>query len=74
MKTGSDEIAKIIHAAINPDNLTEPPMSIHSVYVDNTLIITIKEVKSIVTMTATLTDLLITFQATENVLELHNRF
>ena len=65
IKTKSNEIAKIIHAAIDPDNLTEPPMTFHSVHASNSLIYRINNVITVETMLATLIDLLSVFQATE---------
>ncbi len=45
IKTGSNKTAEIIRAATDPDNLTEPPMTIYSVCVCDNLIYTIKNVK-----------------------------
>jgi hypothetical protein len=70
IKTGSNKETQIIHAAIDPDNLTEPPMTFHSVCVCDNLIYTIKNVKTVETVLATLIDLLSTFQVTENIIEL----
>ena len=70
IKTGSNEKAEVIHAATDPDNLTEPPMTFHSVCVCDNLIYTIKNVKTVETMLATLIDLLSAFQATENIIKL----
>ncbi len=67
---GSIEDVRIIHAAIDPDNLSEPPMTFNSVCVAESIIYTIKNVKSIETMLATLIDLLSAFQMTENVIKL----
>lgn len=61
-------MAKIIHTAIDPDNLTEPPMTFHSVYTSNSLTYRINNVISVETMLATLMDLLSVYQATENAL------
>ncbi|MHA2202384.1 MAG: hypothetical protein ACW991_01725 [Candidatus Hodarchaeales archaeon] len=68
IETESNEIAKIIHAAIDPDNLTEPPMTFHSVHASNSLTYKINNVITVETMLATLMDLLSVFQATENAL------
>ncbi|MFX0013652.1 MAG: hypothetical protein ACFFB2_10940 [Promethearchaeota archaeon] len=72
IKTRSNTIAKIIHAAIDPDNLTEPPMTFHSTCESNIIIYYLKNVKRIETMLATLIDLLDVYQATESVLKSHN--
>ncbi len=69
---GSNEIAEIIHAAIDPDNLTEPPMVYDSVCAASTLIFNLRNVKSVETTLATLIDLLSAVQVTENILKLHN--
>ena len=66
IETESNELAKIIHTAIDPDNLTEPPMTFHSMYASDCLEYTINNVISFETMLATLMDLLSVFQATEN--------
>ncbi len=70
IKTRSNEIAKIICAAIKPDNLAKPPMVLESLSTANTLQITIKNVERIETMLVTLLDLFSTFQVAENVLNL----
>ncbi|MHA2245242.1 MAG: hypothetical protein ACXADY_09775 [Candidatus Hodarchaeales archaeon] len=70
IKTGSNSTTEIIHAATDPDNLTKPPMTFHSVCVCDNLIYTIKNVKTVETMLATLLDLFSAFQATENSLKL----
>ncbi|MFX1285460.1 MAG: hypothetical protein ACFFB5_17595 [Promethearchaeota archaeon] len=70
--SGSKERVEIIQAALDPDNLTAPPMVFHSVCVAESLIYTIKNVKNIETMLATLMDLLSALQATEGVLRLQS--
>ncbi|MFX1506291.1 MAG: KEOPS complex subunit Pcc1 [Promethearchaeota archaeon] len=68
IETESNELAEIIHTAINPDNVTAPPMTFHSVYTSNKLEYVINNLVSIETLLATLMDLLTVFQVTENVL------
>ncbi|UCG89783.1 MAG: hypothetical protein JSU57_04795 [Candidatus Heimdallarchaeota archaeon] len=69
---GSIEDVEIIHAAIDPDNLSAPPMTFNSVCVGQSLIITIKNVKNTETMLATVIDLLSAFQLTDNILKLRS--
>jgi hypothetical protein len=64
----SKESAEIIRAAIDPDNLTAPPMTIDSVYASKKLEYTINNITSIDSLLATLMDLLTTFQVTEKAL------
>ena len=66
----SDEIAKIICAAIKPDNLAKPPIVFNSISKADTIQISIKNVKRVETMLVTLLDLFSTFQAAEDVLDL----
>ncbi|MFX0124042.1 MAG: hypothetical protein ACFFAE_10420 [Candidatus Hodarchaeota archaeon] len=66
IETESKDLAKIIHTAIDPDNLTKPPMTFHSSHFSNSLEYTINNVISFETLLATLIDLLSVFQATEN--------
>ena len=68
IETESNELAEIIHTAIDPDNLTAPPMTFHSKYTTNKLEYVINNIVSIETLLATLIDLLIVFQVTENIL------
>ena len=68
IETESNEFAKIIHTAINPDNLTAPPMTLHSVYTSHKLEYVINNLVSIETLLATLMDLLNVFQVTEKAL------
>lgn len=68
IETESNELADIIHTAIDPDNLTAPPMTFHSMYTSNKLEYVINNIVSIETLLATLMDLLTVFQVTENAL------
>ncbi|MFW9906414.1 MAG: hypothetical protein ACFFFH_19015 [Candidatus Thorarchaeota archaeon] len=68
IETESNELAKIIHTAIDPDNLTVPPMTFNSVYTSNKLEYVINNLVSTETLLATLLDLLTVFQVTENAL------
>ena len=68
IETKSNEVAKIIHTAIDPDNLTAPPMTFHSVYTSNKIEYIINNVVSIETLLATLMDLLNAFQVTKKAL------
>ena len=68
IETMSKESAEIIRTAIDPDNLTAPPMTIDSVYASNKLEYTINNTTSVDTLLATLMDLLTTFQVTEKAL------
>lgn len=66
----SKELAEIIHTAIDPDNLTAPPMTIDSVYASNKLEYKISNTTSVETLLATLIDLLTAFQVTEKALSI----
>jgi hypothetical protein len=68
IETESNEFIKIIHNAIDPDNLMAPPMTIDSVYTSNKLEYMINNVVSVETLLATLMDLLTVFQMTEKAL------
>jgi hypothetical protein len=68
IETESNELAEIIQTAIDPDNLTAPPMTFHSVYTSNKLEYVINNLVSIETLLATLMDLLSVFQVTEKAL------
>jgi hypothetical protein len=68
IETESNDLAEIIHTAIEPDNLTAPPMTFHSVYTSNKLEYVINHLISIETLLATLMDLLSVFQVTEKAL------
>ncbi len=63
------EDAKIIHEALNPDNLTTPPMSISSKWVDSRVEIRIKGVQNIDTAIATVNDLLEAYGLSQDILE-----
>lgn len=68
IETDSNELAEIIHAAIDPDNLTEPPMTFYSVFVSKNIEYRMDNIRSIETLFATLMDLLAVFQVTEKAL------
>ena len=68
IKTESSKLAEIIHTAINPDNLTEPPMTFHFKNVSSSLEFRINNVISVETILATLMDLLTVFQTAESAL------
>jgi tRNA threonylcarbamoyladenosine modification (KEOPS) complex Pcc1 subunit len=72
IKFEDNEEAKIIHASIEPDNLSSPPMTIHSIYKTNKIIITIKNIEKIQTASATLHDLLSAGQVAENMIRMGN--
>ena len=65
IETESNKLAEIIHTAMDPDNLTVPPMTIHSVYASNKVEYKFNNMVSVDTLLATLMDLLTTFQVTE---------
>ncbi len=62
--------AKIIQTAIDPDNQADPPMTFHSISLDKSLLITIKNVRKVETALATLMDMLSAIQAVLRVIEL----
>ncbi|MHA2223958.1 MAG: hypothetical protein ACXAC8_02045 [Candidatus Hodarchaeales archaeon] len=72
IKTESNKTARIIHTAINPDNVATPPMSLNSLYIDNNLIIKLKNIIRISTMQYTLLDLISSVQTAEKILEMSN--
>ncbi|UCG00591.1 MAG: hypothetical protein JSW11_13320 [Candidatus Heimdallarchaeota archaeon] len=68
IETESNERAELIHKSIDPDNLTEPPMTFYSIYTSNSLEYRINNVLRVETVLATLIDLLSAFQTIENAL------
>ncbi|MCK4848173.1 MAG: hypothetical protein KAT16_04040 [Candidatus Heimdallarchaeota archaeon] len=67
------EEAKIIHETLSPDNLTTPPMSISSRWVDSRVEIKIKNVQNIDTAIATVNDLLESYGLSKDILERLNK-
>ena len=67
------EEAKIIHESLSPDNLTTPPMSISSRWVDSRVEIKIKNVQNIDTAIATVNDLLESYGLSKDILEKLNK-
>ena len=67
------EEAKIIHESLSPDNLTTPPMSISSKWVDSRVEIKIKNVQNIETAIATVNDLLESYGLSKDILEKLNK-
>ena len=67
------EEAKIIHESLSPDNLTTPPMSISSRWVDSRVEIKIKNVQNIDTAIATVNDLLESYGLSKDILERLNK-
>ena len=67
------EEAKIIHESLSPDNLTTPPMSISSRWVDSRVEIKIKNVQNIDTAIATVNDLLESYALSKDILERLNK-
>jgi len=63
------EDAKIIHESLYPDNLTTPPMSISSKWVDSRVEIRINNVQNIDTAVATVNDLLEAYRLSNDILE-----
>ncbi|MFX0182550.1 MAG: KEOPS complex subunit Pcc1 [Candidatus Hodarchaeota archaeon] len=70
IKMRKKEEAQIICNSIKPDNISKPPMVIHSTYKTNKIIITIKNVGRIETASATINDLLYAWQAAENMINI----
>ena len=65
----NSEEAKIIHETLSPDNLTTPPMSISSSWVDSKVKIQIKNVQNIDTAIATVNDILESYRLSKEILE-----
>ena len=65
----NSEEAKIIHETLAPDNLTTPPMSISSDWVDSRVKIKIKNVQNIDTAIATVNDILESYRLSKEILE-----
>jgi len=63
------EEAKIIHEALNPDNLSTPPMKISSKWVNSSVEIRIKNVHNMDTAIATVNDLLDAYGLSKDILE-----
>jgi hypothetical protein len=72
IKMRKEEEAQIICTSIGPDNLSKPPMAIHSICKTNKIIFTIKNIGRIETASATLNDLLFAWQAAENMIKMCN--
>ncbi|MHA2358411.1 MAG: KEOPS complex subunit Pcc1 [Candidatus Heimdallarchaeaceae archaeon] len=69
VKSKTSEAARIIFSSLNPDNLTNPPMTIESKVKDNVFEVTISNLSNIETAIATSLDILNSYELSEKIIQ-----